>query len=153
MTKKTSITHGSFTLERTFPNATPARVFAAFKPEGKTKWFGGPEFQDLERKNDFRVGGKEIAAGRHKSGIVSRFESHYYDIVENERLIYSYEMHLDDTKISVSLATISFVAEGTSTTLTMHEDGAFLDGYDGVDSRRTGTIGLLDALATHLAKG
>ena len=152
---KPSITHGSFTLERTFPDATPARVFAAFEPETKAMWFRGPPdaWTELNRECEFRVGGKEIAIGRHASGVVSSFEARYYDIVEHDRIIYAYEMHLDAIKISVSLATLAFVADGTSTTLTMHEDGAFLDGYDGVDSRRRGTEGLLELLAAHLASG
>jgi uncharacterized protein YndB with AHSA1/START domain len=150
--KSRSVTHGTFTLERTFPNATPARVFAAFTPEGKVKWFSGPkdQWQELEREFDFRVGGREIAMGRFPSGVVSAFEARYYDIVENERIIYSYEMHLDDAKISVSLATIELKAEGTSTHLTMHEDGVFLDGYDDTGSRMRGTEQLLAALATSL---
>ncbi len=148
MTKQRSIVHGTFTLERTFPNATPARVFAAFKPEGKAKWFGGPkeEWEQLESAFDFQVGGRELSVGRHKSGVVSKFDCRYYDIVENERLVYAYEMHLDANKISVSLATIEIKADGKSTRLTMHEDGAFLDGYDDNGSRMRGTEFLLDAL-------
>ena len=147
-TKQRSITHGTFTLERTFPNATPARVFAAFTPEGKAKWFGGPpdEWKRLKNEFEFRVGGRELEVGKHKSGVVSTFDCRYYDIIENERLVYAYEMHLDDKKISVSLATIELEAEGTSTRLTMHEDGAFLDGYDDNGSRMRGTEGLLDQL-------
>jgi len=149
MTKKQrSITHGSFTLERVFPNCTPARAFAAFAtPEGKAKWFAGPKWEEHKREFDFRVGGREIVVGKHGSGTVSSFEARYYDIVADERIIYSYEMHLDDNKISVSIATLEFKAEGESCRLTMHEDGAFLDGYDGVDSRRKGTEFLLDTVA------
>jgi uncharacterized protein YndB with AHSA1/START domain len=154
MTKR-SITHGSFTLERTFPNCTPARAFAAFAtPEGKAKWFAGPpdEWQEHRRAFEFRPGGHEILVGRHKSGMVSAFDCRYYDIVENERIVYAYEMHLDDKKISVSLATISFEAAGTSCTFVMHEDGAFLDGYDDNGARMRGTEGLIDSLARALAR-
>ena len=84
--------------------------------------------------------------------MVSSFDCRYYDIVDNERLVYAYEMHLDDNKISVSLATIELKAEGTSTRLTMHEDGAFLDGYDDNGSRMRGTEGLLDQLVAAVAK-
>jgi hypothetical protein len=38
-------------------------------------------------------------------------------VIPNERLVYSYEMHLDDKKISVSLATMQLKAEGRKTTL------------------------------------
>ncbi|MEP6859318.1 MAG: SRPBCC domain-containing protein [Deltaproteobacteria bacterium] len=83
------------------------------------------------------------------------FEVRYYDIVADERIVYAYEMHLDDNKISVSLATREFKADGGSCRLTMHEDGAFLDGHDGHDGhdgRRNGTESLLDALAKSLAR-
>ena len=43
-----------------------------------------------------------------------RFDSLYYDIVPDERIVYSYEMHLDDKRISVSLATIEFAPPPTA---------------------------------------
>jgi hypothetical protein len=46
---------------------------------------------------------------------VSTFRHH--DVIPNERLVYSDEMHLDDKKISVSLATTQLKAEGRKTTL------------------------------------
>jgi len=154
MTTKRSITRGTFTIERVFPNCTPARAFAAFSTsEGKQKWFGGPpeEWQPIKREFAFGVGKHEIESGRHKSGVVSSFDACYYDIVPNERIIYTYEMHLDDKKISVSLATMEFEAEGTSCRFTLHEDGVFLDGWDQPEGRRAGTEALMDQLARHLA--
>ena len=42
MTERT-VTHATFTLERTY-DAPPARAFAAWAtPEAKSRWFGGPE--------------------------------------------------------------------------------------------------------------
>ena len=154
MSTKHSITRGTFTLERVFPNCTPARAFAAFSTsEGKQKWFGGPpeEWQSIERQFAFGVGKHEIESGRHKSGVVSKFDACYYDIVPDERIIYAYEMHLDHKKISVSLTTMEFKAEGSSCRFIMHEDGAFLDGWDNPEGRRAGTEALMDQLARHLA--
>jgi uncharacterized protein YndB with AHSA1/START domain len=82
---------------------------------------------------------------------VSTFDAVYHDVVENERLVYSYVMHLDDKKISVSLATMELVPEGTGTRLSVTEQGAFLDGYDDAGSREHGTGLLLDALGASLA--
>ncbi|MFT3694985.1 MAG: SRPBCC family protein [Kofleriaceae bacterium] len=150
--KKHSIVHGTFTLERTYPVA-PAKVWAAFaKAENKKKWFGGDEWTQLKDEFDFRVGGREISIGKHKNGVVSAFECRYYDIIENIRMVYAYEMHLDDKKISVSLATIELEQVGTSTKLTMHEDGAYLDGYDDAGSRRGGTEWLLGKLGEVVVK-
>ena len=39
-------------------------------------------------------------------------------------------MHLDDTRISVSLATVELKPAGKGTRLIFTEQGAFLDGYD-----------------------
>ncbi len=59
-------------------------------------------------------------------------------------------MHLDDKKISVSLATMQLQAEGAKTRLIVTEQGAFLDGYDDAGSREQGTGYLLDALGASL---
>jgi uncharacterized protein YndB with AHSA1/START domain len=130
-------------------------VFAAFATrEAKAKWFAGPkdEWHEDERGvMEFRNGGREMVRGTHKGGIVSTFECRYYDIVENSRIVYAYEMHLNDTKISVSLATIEIKAEGTSCRLVLHEDGVFLDGFDdGGKGREQGTIGLMDQLVAYI---
>jgi hypothetical protein len=59
-------------------------------------------------------------------------------------------MHLDDRKISVSVATILLKAEGRQTRIMVTEQGAFLDGYDDAGSRERGTNDLLDALGASL---
>jgi hypothetical protein len=59
-------------------------------------------------------------------------------------------MHLDDKKISMSLATMQLKAEGGKTTLKVTEQGAFLDGYDDAGSREQGTGHLLNALGASL---
>jgi hypothetical protein len=59
-------------------------------------------------------------------------------------------MHLDDRKISVSLATMQLMAEDGGTKLLVAEQGAFLDGYDDAGSREHGTGFLLDQLGASL---
>ena len=59
-------------------------------------------------------------------------------------------MHLDERKISVSLATLTMAPEGEGTRLTVTEQGAFLNGYADGGARETGTAGLLDGLARWL---
>jgi hypothetical protein len=59
-------------------------------------------------------------------------------------------MHLDETRISVSLATIELKPEKDGTLLVFTEQGAFLDGYDDAGSRERGTRDLLDALGASL---
>jgi len=147
-----SVVHAIFHLERTY-EAPVARVWRALTDEAaKQKWFGGPpgRWELLERYMDVRPGGRERAKGRWDGGVVSTFDAIYYDVIPNQRLVYSYEMHLDDNKISVSLATLQLKAAGGKTTLAVTEQGAFLDGYDDAGSREHGTGHLLDALGASL---
>ena len=152
------VIHDTFAIERTYP-APASRVFAAFaSKEAKDTWgdtgdltepgpdAGGAEF-------DFRIGGHE-RFGFGYQGISYRYDARYYDIVPDQRIIYSYEMHGDGTRISVSVATIEFAATADDTALTWTEQGAYLDGFDGAQAselRQGGTAEMLDGLAKYLA--
>ena len=145
-----SVVHASFTITRIY-DAPPARVFQAFaKEEFKNKWFAGG-WTPLKRAFDFREGGREYLSGRHEGGTVSTFDCLYHDIVENERIIYSYVMELDGRRISVSQAVIELRAEGKGTRLVLTEYGDYLDGYDDAGSREHGTNFLMDALGKSLS--
>jgi uncharacterized protein YndB with AHSA1/START domain len=142
-----SVTHSTFSVDRTY-DAPPARVFAAWAdPDEKRRWWGGG---DDSLQLDFRIGGRELSEGAVE-GMRYRYEAVYQDIVPDERIIYTYEMHLDDTRTSVSVATVEFKAAGDGTELVFTEQGAFLDGLDDGDLRAQGTGSLLDFLASHLA--
>lgn len=144
--------HDTFTLERRYP-AAPARVYRALTDaRAKAAWFSGPEgWDEHERTMDARVGGKERVVGRHPGSFVSAFEAHYLDLVPNERLIYTYTMHLDGKLVSCSLATWELHPDGAGTRVVLTEQGTFLNGYDDSGSRRQGTGFLLDSLGTALA--
>ena len=145
-----SVTHSTWTLERTY-DAPPSRVFKAFADkEAKAQWFGGGE--ELQWDLDFRTGGREVNIGRIDSGTVFALEALYQDIVPDERIVYSYEMKMDDARISVSLATVQLEAAGDGTRLTYTEQGAYLDGLDTPDQREHGTGELLDSLGKSLEK-
>src|ERR1700730_4694171 len=147
-----SVVHATFHLERTY-DAPVTRVWKALTDESaKQKWFGGTpgRWELLERHMDVRVGGSERLRGRWEGGVVSAFEALYHDVIPNERLVYSYVMHMGDKKISVSLATMQLKAVGGQTLLMVAEQGAFLDGYDDAGSREHGTGHLLDALGASL---
>ena len=79
------------------------------------------------------------------------FDCVYRDIVPNERIIYTYNMFVDDRKISVSQASIEIKAEGKGTKFVLTEYGDYLDGYDDAGSREHGTSVLMDALGKSLA--
>jgi uncharacterized protein YndB with AHSA1/START domain len=102
-----SVVHGAFHIERAY-DATAEEVYRALSEEAaKSRWFVGPSgWRLIERVMDFRVGGRERVKGRHESGVVTTFDAVYHDIVPRERIVYTYEMRVDDRKISVSLATL-----------------------------------------------
>ena len=152
-----SIVHASFTINRVY-DAKPERVFQAFADEkAKDKWFSGAgKWTLVSRSFDFREGGIETLAGRWESGMVTRFECVYRDIVPpsekgEARIIYTYNMFVDDRKISVSQAAIEIRPEGKGTKFVLTEYGDYLDGYDDAGSREHGTNLLMDALGKSLA--
>jgi uncharacterized protein YndB with AHSA1/START domain len=146
-----STEHATFVIERSY-TASPARVFAAWAdPVQKAHWFAGPdEWIKFSHDADFRVGGRERLSTGPAGGAVHKFDCCYQDIVPDQRIIYSYDMHLDNTRISVSLTTIEFKPEGTGTRLVFTEQGVFLDGTDSAATREQGTQGLLDNLGAAL---
>ncbi len=148
---KRSTTHATFVIERDFKHA-PAKVFDAFaNPKSKSQWFGGPEeWAKSNEAFDFRVGGKESVSGGPVGGAVHHYNATYWDIVPNERIVSSYEMHINDRRISVSLASMEFNANGSGTRFVLTEQGIFLDGYDDAGERERGTLELLSQLEAFL---
>lgn len=147
------LARAEFTLSRDYP-APLARVWAAFADEQeKLAWWGaGDGIEPGEWAFDFRVGGRDIAEGKFHNGPVSRYEATYTDIVLHNRIVTTYDMRIDGTHMSTSVASLEFepIDEGTRFTHTEH--GVFFDQFwaDG-SGREQGTRGLLDALARHLA--
>jgi uncharacterized protein YndB with AHSA1/START domain len=101
---------------------------------------------------DFRVGGREVSRGGPKGGPIHHYEAIYQDIVPNQRIIYSYDMFVGEARLSISLATVELLAQGSGTRLIFTEQGAYLDGHDNPAERERGTRDLLDALGAALQK-
>lgn len=143
-----SVHHATFTIERTY-DAPPSRVFTAWAdPAAKAVWSAcHDEWQPTLHEFDFRVGGRERLHTGPAEGPVHKFDAIYYDIVQDERIVYAYEMHLGDKRISVSLATIELRSVGAGTVLVFTEQAIFLDGYDDVEEREEGTRVGLNRLA------
>jgi uncharacterized protein YndB with AHSA1/START domain len=123
-----SVVHSTFTIERTY-NRPPARVFAAWAdPSLKSRWFGG--------------------------GTDPAYDARFHAIVPDERIVFTYDLTLDGSLVSVSLASVEFrpVDGRSGTQLTYTEHGAFFDGLDDPELRKNGTGGMLDELGHWLER-
>ena len=142
-----TVTHADFTIERRFPY-TARQTFSAFaEPELRRRWFANPGgWDDAEWELDFRVGGGEVNRGGGRA-----FHSRFHDIVEDERIVFAYDLWHDGRLISVSLTTVEFAAERDGTRLRFTEQGVFFDGEIAAAQREHGTGKLLDALDRFLA--
>lgn len=148
-----SLTHDTFTLEREYP-VSPAAVFRAFAdPAIKHTWFHDPggDWTLLGSATDFREGGAEYNESRHDpDGTVTRFDARYHEIVDGERIVYSYEMRAGGVRLSVSLTSIELTPSAGGTLLRLTEHGVYFDGHDDVAGRRRGVADVLAALARAL---
>jgi uncharacterized protein YndB with AHSA1/START domain len=157
MTERT-VTCNTFTIERTLA-APPERVFEAFaNAHVKARWLAplddeAPDEVFAHAEFDFKVGGHERFAFVEEDGRKMRYDATFYDIVPSQRIVYSYEMYSNDSRISISVASIQILEAANKTTLVWTEQGAFLDGLDTSDMREGGTSWLLDNMAEYLDAG
>lgn len=144
-------THCSFTIERHL-SASPSQVFNAWSnPDIKQRWFMGPhEWSSIGYNLDFRVGGREHLVSGPSEGPMHVYDARIEDIVPDERIVYSYDMSLDERRTSVSLATVELEPEGDGTRLRFTEEDVFLDDAYEEMSREEGTKALLDNLENEL---
>jgi uncharacterized protein YndB with AHSA1/START domain len=147
-----SVVHADFTIERQY-DCTPSQTFSAFAdPELKGAWFGAPaEWENRALELDFRVGGGEVSRGGPPGEPIHTFRSRYHDIVTDERIVFTYDLLIDDRLMSTSVTTVQFFEAEGGTRLLFTEQGAFFDGLDAPAEREHGTGLLLDALGKHLA--
>ena len=128
-------------------------MWAAFADkEAKGLWFAA-EVEGLTMlayDDDFRVGGHGANEGSFHGGPPHRFVSTYTDIVDHERIVYTYDMWIGDAHISTSITTIVLEPADEGTLLTFTEQGVHLDGHDTGEQREQGTAGLLDAMGATL---
>ncbi len=141
----------TFTIARDVA-ADPALAYLAFSTkEGKEAWFVGPnDWAALIREFDFREGGSERVKGRFGNGKVSDFQCRYHDIVPEKRITYTYDMFVDDKRISVSLATIEFEPSAKGTLLKITEQLVHFDGYPTPEDREVGTRYLIEMAANYI---
>ena len=145
-----STEHATFTIERHY-DAAPARVFAAFAdPAAKARWFGPPTPARGEYGFDFAVGGRERFTVATPDGATYLYDARYEEIVPEARIVYAYTLDRDETRMSVSVATVEIEAAGGGARLLLTEQGVFLDGADTPAEREHGTREMLEKLAAAL---
>ena len=153
MTDEYRLAHAGFTLTRDYP-VPVEKVWRAFADEEqKRSWLGGADaFEPREWAFDFRVGGRDVDEAKFHGGPVSRYEAVYTDIVENVRIVTTYDMWLDGIHMSTSVASLEFEPIDEGTRFTHVEHGVFFDQFwaDG-PNREQGSRGLLEALGNYLA--
>jgi uncharacterized protein YndB with AHSA1/START domain len=149
-----SVACDTFVIERSY-EVPVAQVFRAWSdPTLKAQWFAGSvDALGASYELDFRVGGREVNRGGPPGGPVYTYESEFRDIVPEQRIVYTYEMHADEDRISVSVGTVQFHGRDGTTRLVLTEQGVFLDGHDTVGQRDEGTRALLESLAEFLTEG
>jgi uncharacterized protein YndB with AHSA1/START domain len=145
------IRHESFTITRTYGKCR-AHVWSAWADrETKYRWLAGDggtaAVGDFEL--DFRVGGGERHAftspmGRHEN------RTTYFEIADEERIVYAYSMSLEGRVHSVSVATVRFFDEVGGTRMEYHEQLTLIGASDDAEGRRHGWTLLLDRIESVL---
>ncbi|MFB5649626.1 SRPBCC domain-containing protein [Leptospira wolffii] len=153
-----TIAHENFSIERIY-NATAKAVYSAWaSSEAKSHWFFGPkEWKLIRRELDFRVGGIEILHGKFGDTMETLYTARFHELLEDTRLVFVYDMHLNGVLYSVSLISVQIENLGPKRTkLVFTEHVAFLDGSTdgaaGVASREAGTAVHLDKLTEYLSE-
>lgn len=149
------VLHGSFTVSRHI--AAPLdSIFAAFSDLSiRQRWFRIPGKPGTDHHElDFRVGGVEILRGRFAASDELQHIEHrawFLDIIDHERIVYTYELLLDGRRRSVSLVSIQLTPDASGTLIKLTEQFAFLmytaDGHDDMAERKGGTHFQLNALS------
>ncbi len=149
-----SQTHATFVIERTYPVPVEAVWHALSDNDARDQWFGAGEAFDVQEKtHEFRVGGHGTEEGQWHGGPRSLFTSTYTDIVDLQRVVFTYDMWVEERHLSTSLTTIVLEPDGDHTRLTYTEQGVHFDGLDSPEGREEGTKGLLDQLGAYLTRG
>jgi len=111
--------------------AAPAVVFDAWADVGKrARWDlpGGDDWELVELKQDFRVGGRQSARFGPKGAATFWSSGEFLDIAHDLRIVSAGTMHDGGRRTSATLCTVEFFADGSGTRLLLTDQSAFLEG-------------------------
>lgn len=145
------VRHGTTSLTREVA-APPDRVFAAFADFSlRQRWFRIPGDPAESRHTlDFRVGGEEASRGVFApmgDPELIEYRSRFLDIVENTRIVFSYELLVNGTRRTMAQVTVELAPLGTDHTRLIYTEQFVLVGFDGTGDQdyahQRGTLPLL----------
>jgi uncharacterized protein YndB with AHSA1/START domain len=148
----TPVVHDTLVIDRHFKHP-PAFVFQAWSSEdNKRPWFANnKDWENYKYELDFRVGGREYDHSRAlESDMESIYDARYEDIVDGQRIVLAYTMTINGVRLSSSLLTLEFIADGDNTRLSLTEQIAMFGDREGIEHRREGWQGILGTLEKHL---
>jgi uncharacterized protein YndB with AHSA1/START domain len=126
-------------------------VFKAWtQPEHAARWWGPQGFTTISCEMDVRPGGAWRRRMRSPDGIEHRKRGVYREIVEPERLVFTYASEeLDGTVGPETLVTVTFAERGGKTRLTLRQAG--FETATECTSHRGGWTSSLERFAEYLA--
>ncbi len=113
----------SLTMKRRL-KATPAEVWRAWTdPKLLTRWFGPENVETIEAELDPQVGGVYRIVMLENTGQSHQVSGSYQEVVENERLVFSWSWVTTPERVSRVIVTLK--PEGDETILTLLHEKLF----------------------------
>ena len=145
-----SVGHATFVISRVLDAPLPKVFDAWIHPE---RWdVAGDNSWDAYQQHEFRTGGRRLQTFGPRSGRMWREEGRYEDIVPDKRIVYSYAILRGEVRVTVSLQTLEFAAQGASTQMQLTEQMAILDRGDTAAGREGGVGQWLEKFAASLKR-
>lgn len=145
------LSHGSFAVERRFA-ASPSRVFRAWADPVQLQAWAAPAegWSFAVERFEFQPGGVSVCRfgpdGEEPFLDVGRYD----DIIPDRRILSAYAISRADMRISSSVSSYDFLADGTGTLLRITELGFYQDGQDLAPGRQGGVTQQLAQLGRFL---
>lgn len=147
------VRHDIVRLEHVFQKPA-GRVFAAWtSTEALSRWYvpGETGWWSSMAEHEFRVGGRKRLSFGPSTSVTYEEHCRYEDIVPDQRIVYSMTISAESRRLTVSLVTVEFAGVGESTTVTLTDQMAILDGADTVGNRKQGWVEVFQKLGAEVA--